>query len=116
MEQLGIPQTSVIGDPNREAKLEASAEETAEITAKLAVLTKIIPASIPRNILIFFAGVKKTPTGDTKITPGTAGNFAPAPIGYLDPTAVGLRRTFYLPPGSTDFLPRRLGHFGLGLP
>lgn len=116
MEQLGIPQTSVVGDPAREAKLEESSKEVAEITAKLALLTKVVPASIPRNILIFFAGVKKTPTGDTKVVPVTGTNFAPAPIGYLDPTSVGLKRNFYLPSGSSVVIPGILDQFGLGLP
>ena len=43
-------------------------------------------------------------------------NFAPQPFGFLDPTAVGLQRNFYLPAGSTSLVPKQLDRIGFGLP
>jgi len=111
---MEVPRTTVIRDPARRERLAHSTDEVLGITAKLALLQEAVPAGLLRNIIIFFSGVKKTPEGDTKVTPGTAGNLAPSPVGYLDPTTVGLKRNFYLPPGSSRFVPNEAEQLGLG--
>lgn len=46
--------------------------------------------------------------------PDFAANFAPVPIGFVDPAAIGLPRDFIYPNGITYFIPEPVDILGLG--
>jgi len=112
-----VPPDSVVGDPARRRRLEDASIKVVEITAILGAVTRAIPGPAGKVAAFVLAGLEKSPeTGRVRPTPGTAGNFLPSPIGFMDPEAVGLPRNFYLPAGSTEFIPRAVDRVGLGLP
>ena len=112
-----FPPGTVLGDPNRRAKLEHSVDDVLKLTAQLAAVSQLVPGVPGRLLAKLVAGVEKPPqTGKVAPSPGSLGNFAPSPFGFLDPTSVGLSRNFYLPAGSTAIIPRPVDQFGIGLP
>lgn len=112
-----IPPRQMYGTPEQRTKLGGAVVKAAEITAILAAVTKVVPG-VPGKILgVFLAGIEKEPeTGRLRPEIGVGANFLPSPFGFLDPTAVGLERNFYLPSGSTDYIPGVADRLGLGLP
>jgi hypothetical protein len=111
------PEGSVIQDPQRRAQLATSVEHVFSLTAQLATLQAAVPGRVGRLMGPLVTGIEKDP-GTGKLRPGeaVAGNFLPSPLGFLDPTSVGLARNFYLPAGSTEIIPRVADRVGLGLP
>lgn len=111
------PQGSVVEDPARRAKLITAVEHVAVMTAELAAVSTVIPGTAGKLFSVGIAGVEKDPsTGRLRPGPHTATNLAPSPAGFLDPTAVSLPRNWWLPSGSTDYIPREADRAGLGLP
>jgi hypothetical protein len=111
------PEGSVIQDPARRAQLTNRAEHVSRLSAELIALQNFVPGRVGRILGPLVTGGEKDPgTGKAVPVPGTVGNFAPSPFGFLDPTAVGLTRNFYLPAGATNLIPRELDRAGLGLP
>lgn len=112
-----IPPDSVLGDPQRRERLEREAVNVAKLTALLALVTRAIPGPAGKVFSVAIAGLEKSPeTGRVRPGPHTPANFLPSPIGFLDPEAVGLQRNFWLPPGSTEYVPRFADRLGIGLP
>ena len=111
------PQGSIIQDPQRREKFGRAAEHVGVMTAELAAVTRALPGMVGRAFGMAISGVEKEPeTGKVNVGQGTAANFAPSPLGLLDPTAIGLSRNFYLPGGSSRFIPSEVDRLGLGLP
>jgi hypothetical protein len=111
------PQGSVIQDPERRAHLTNAAEHVAELTFELGAIQRTIPGRAGRLFGTLASGLEKDPgTGKVGAKEATAGNFLPSPLGFLDPTSVGVPRNWYLPAGSTEFIPRVADRVGLGLP
>ncbi len=117
------PPGSVIADPERRGKLFTAASHVIELTLELAAVQRFVPGQAGRLMGPIITGVEKDP-GTGKVGPkaGTAGNLLPSPAGFLDPTAVGLQRNFYIPPapahrtGAVDLLPGVVDRIGLGIP
>lgn len=110
------PEGSVIADPARRAKLATAVEHVATLTAELGAIQSTIPGRVGRVFGIMVSGLEKEPeTNKVGAKKGTVGNLLPSPFGFLDPTAVGLPRNFYLPAGSTQFIPSAADRIGLGL-
>jgi hypothetical protein len=111
------PPGSVLADPERRRKFGHALTHVVEITASLAVIQTYAPGLVGRALGPLVTGLEKDPgTGKVRPGGGSIGNFAPSPFGFLDPTAVGLPRNFYLPPGATELVPRAADRFGFGLP
>lgn len=115
--QFLFPPGTILGDAERRSHLAKAAKDVARLTVELALISRVIPGKAGRIAAKVIAGLEKDP-GTGKVVPGagTIGNFLPSPFGFLDPTAVGLKRNFYLPPGSTDYVPRLVDDVGLGFP
>lgn len=111
-----IPPTSVVGDPQRRNRLGEEAAGVVGIVATLAAVQKAIPGPAGKLFGVLFTGLEKSPeTGKMNTGKGTLLNFAPSPLGYMNPEVFGLERNFYLPPGSTEYIPPIADRLGLGL-
>lgn len=111
-----IPPGSVVADPVRRNRLGEEAAGVVGIVATLAAVQKAIPGPAGKLFGVFFTGLEKSPeTGKLNTGKGTLLNFAPSPLGYMNPEVFGLERNFYLPPGSTEFIPPIADRMGLGL-
>lgn len=108
---------TLISDPARREKLGKSAEHVVELTALLGLIQAALPGIVGRAFGIVASGLEKDPgTGKVRPGAGTAGNFLPSPLGFLDPTAIGLKPNFYLPAGSSQVIPPIADRLGLGIP
>jgi len=112
-----IPPGSVVGDAERRRNLERAVVKAAELTAAIKIASRVVPG-IPGKVLgALVTGIEKDPeTGRLRPEMAAGANFLPSPFGFLDPEAVGLRRNFYLPAGSTELMPRRADRLGIGIP
>lgn len=112
-----FPPGTVLGDQKRRDKFERDVDEVLSLTAALAFVTRVIPGKAGQLFGKLIAGVEKSPeTGKVGGSVATGANFLPSPFGFMDPTAIGLKRNFYLPPGSSAVVPRVVDQIGLGLP
>jgi hypothetical protein len=111
------PQGSVLQDPARRARLGSASESVVKLTVELALVNEFVPGKAGQIFGKLVSGVEKDPaTGKVGPTAATGANFLPSPLGFLDPTTVGVKRNFYLPSGSTDFIPGAADRLGLGIP
>ena len=116
IEQNVLPGT-FLEPRERRAKLVSAAGSVIEITAVLGAIGAALPGRLGALFGALVSGVEKDPaTGKPHPGKGTAVNFAPSPIGFLDPTALGLPRNFYLPAGASNTIPPFADRLGLGFP
>lgn len=112
-----FPPDTVLGDPTRRNNLEHSIEKVIRLTVELGFVTQFIPGKAGQLFAKLIAGVEKDPgTGKVGGSASSSANFLPSPFGFLDPTAIGLKPNFYLPPGSSRVIPRPVDQIGFGLP
>lgn len=111
-----FPPDTVLGDAERRHRLNDAIADVIELTFELSAISRLIPGRAGRVAAQVVAGVEKQPqTGKVNVGQGTAMNFAPSPVGFLDPTSVGLSRAWWIPAGATQYIPVVVDHIGLGL-
>lgn len=88
-----------------------------EITAALAAVARFVPGPAGKLFAFLVAGVEKDP-GSGKVRPGrgTLGNALPAPVGFAGTDVYGLRPNWWLPSGSTKYIPKIADKIGIGIP
>jgi hypothetical protein len=112
-----LPPDTILGDQKRRGEFAEGTKHVVGITVIIAAVSEILPGAIGAFVASVLAGGEKDP-GTGKFIPKIpmAGNFAPSPIGFQDPKSQGIKPNFYLPGGSSTFIPPILDRFGLGLP
>lgn len=99
----------VVTDAQREAV------RVAALSLALGRVARVIPGRAGELFAQFVAGAHKNPaTSEVTFAPGVAGNFAPAPVGFTHAESFGLEPNFFLPAGSSSFLPEFLDPLGFG--
>jgi len=115
--QRPAPKQPDPSDPAWRDKAAHSAVKVVQITATLATIARFIPGPAGKLFAFLVAGVEKDPgTGKVRPGQGTAGNFLPAPIGFSSTEVYGLRPNWWLPSGSTKYIPRIADKIGIGIP
>lgn len=115
--EFALPPGALDPDSDRNKKLEDSSIEAGKLTAILALVSRTVPGRVGAAIGSLLVGAHKSPdTG--KLTPASSFplNLAPSPLGYGQPAAYGLPPNWWLPRGSTDFLPAVADRLKLGIP
>ena len=101
-------------DPLNDAQFQVI--KVAAITLVLGRVRPLIPGRAGRNFESLISSTGVSPTGAPTFGPKVGANFAPAPFGYTSTSVTGLKPNFYLPAGSSSFIPAQLDALGFGLP
>jgi hypothetical protein len=102
-------------NPAFQRKVGHDLEEVAKLTAQLAVISKLLPGPVGKIAAFAFAGVEKTHEGRVRPSGATLLNALPSPFGYMPPEDFGLKKNFYLPAGSSTYLPAILDRARVGV-
>lgn len=102
-------------NPNTLDKTQLGVIRVAALTTVLGYVRVAIPGRAGGAFGTLISGTGRSATGAPTAGPSVAGNFAPAPLGYMKPSEVGVPPNFYLPAGSSQYIPSQLDVIGLGL-
>lgn len=95
-----------VADPQWQGKATESALEVAGITGGSYLIVRYIPGPLGKLAAFLFISVAKDPeTGRMRPGPPDPLNVAPAPVGFADPEVFGINRDWWIPPGTTKYLP-----------
>lgn len=93
-------------DPEWQKKALESGAEVVAITGGAYAIVRYIPGPAGKVAAFLFVSVAKDPeSGRLRPGPPDPLNVAPAPVGFADSEVFGLNRDWWIPPGTTQYLP-----------
>lgn len=110
-----------IATPERREEFEKDMVHVGKVSGEIAVIARVLPHPVLRMLAFGLVGLEYDPH-ESKLNPTKAVsvNAAPAPVGFAEAKTYGLAPNWWLPSGTTDFIPAYFDRFklasALGIP